>query len=621
MTDTGETAEVILSDEQKHVVELGLDARTLVTAGAGTGKTLCLVRRLAFLVEEEDVSAADILVLSYSRAAVREVHERLSRVGDGSRYVDVHTFDSYATWILSEADPDGSWRTAGYDGRIRAATRLLRSDENAAGLIEDLEHIVVDEVQDLVGERAEFVKALLELGRGGFTLLGDPAQGIYGFLLEDPVERIQGAAALYGWVRDRFGENLIEAALSRNRRVRDDRAEVARPYGVALGRTDADFAAVHRGLRTCLLAPDCHLGALDDALPVIADLAAAPTAILCRTNGEALRLSVHLYEHGVGHRLQRPGLDRVVPAWVAGLFTAFDIARPSKEAVVSYLESALKGETTEPQQAWLLVKRMDGNRNNRHSLDLGAVASRIAQRRIPDELVSQGLATLVVSTIHRAKGLEFDNVIVIDPGEAPGDPVQLAEETRLLYVAMSRPRDLLLRLTLPLELTKGLRKNPGIDRWVKRHPGSQRQFRSRRYGMEITGDDVHAEDPAGAVGFAESPRTVQGYLASAVAPAAAVTLTRMDAPYGTGHPGYVVEHEGVAVGVTSESFARALRSEVGGNHEWPERIEDLRVDCVETVVGSEAASLNNELGPFGVWLRPRLVGMGRFVWPKKGQSA
>jgi hypothetical protein len=619
VTDTTIAPAAMLSDEQRHVVEQDVDARMLVTAGAGTGKTLCLVHRLAFLVEEEEASAADILVLSYSRAAVREIKERLARAGSTARYVDVRTFDSYATWLLSEADPDGSWQSAGYDGRIRAATDLLRTDENAAGFVEDLQHIVVDEVQDLVGERAAFVKVLLELGQGGFTLLGDPAQGIYGFLLDDPAERMQGAAALYAWVRDRFGDDLTEATLSHNRRVRDSRADVARPYGSALGRMDADFAAIHRDLRTCLLAPECHLGALDDAVPVLADLAAAPTAVLCRNNGEALRLSAYLHEYGVEHRLQRSGLEQVVPAWVAGVFTAFDTTRPSKDAVVGHLTSVLKGQTMDPQQAWILLKRMDGNRDSRHSLDLGALASRLAQRRIPDELVVQAPASVVVSTIHRAKGLEFDHVVVVDPGPTPGDPVAQAEEARLLYVAMSRPRDLLLRLDLPSKLTRGLRKNREIDRWVKRHPGAQWQFRGRRYGMEIFGDDVHGEDPAGTVGFLQDPATVQRYLASNTLTAAPVTLTRIDTQGEDEHPGYVVEHDGKGIGVTSQSFAWALRKEIGWKHEWPETIEDLRVDCVETVVGSEAASLNHGLGSFGVWLRPRLMGMGRFAWPKKGQ--
>ena len=54
---------------------------------------------------------------------------------------------------------------------------------------------------------------------------------------------------------------------------------------------------------------------------------------------------------------------------------------------------------------------------------------------------------LFVTTIHKAKGLEFDNVIVFDvvDGRIPnyyseGNPAQLAEDARKLYVAMSRAR-------------------------------------------------------------------------------------------------------------------------------------------------------------------------------------
>ena len=54
---------------------------------------------------------------------------------------------------------------------------------------------------------------------------------------------------------------------------------------------------------------------------------------------------------------------------------------------------------------------------------------------------------LVVSTIHKAKGLEFDNVIVFDVTDNrfpifahEGNDRMMAEDARKLYVAMSRAR-------------------------------------------------------------------------------------------------------------------------------------------------------------------------------------
>jgi hypothetical protein len=609
---------ISLTDEQHDIIERQADARSLVTAGAGTGKTLCLVRRLAHLVEEEDLRADEVLVLSFSRAAVHEIRQRLARAGNAAQHVDVRTFDSYATWLLSEVDPDGSWQNAGYDGRIRTATRLVREEEEAADLVKDLEHIVVDEVQDLVGDRAEFVKAILKTTGGGFTLLGDPAQGIYSFQLADREQRLEGAAALYQWIRERFGKDLTEATLSHNHRAREPEAGVALHFGPALGLMGADYGGIHRGLRTCLLDPQAHMGSLADAIPLIADYAGTPTAVLCRTNGQALRLSGYLREQGVDHRLQRSSLDRVVPAWVASLFSEGD-HHPSRQKVLTYLEDSLREEALEPDEAWSLLRRAEGRHSNSNGLELGALALRLARQQIPDELMWQSPASLVVSTIHRAKGLEFDNVIVVDPGDAQQDPVEQAEEARLLYVAMTRPRDLLLRLQIPRDLMLGIRLNDQTDRWVKRHPSPK--YRNGRLGMELKGDDIHGEDPAGTFGFRASPRDLQRYLATSVRPGAQVALTQIDDGDPSYAPRYLLDHKGVVIGATSASFARTLRKEIGTtSRKLPLRIEDVWIDCVETVTGSQASAQNHDVGQYGVWLRPRLVGLGRFVWPKKGEA-
>jgi superfamily I DNA/RNA helicase len=44
------------------------------------------------------------------------------------------------------------------------------------------------------------------------------------------------------------------------------------------------------------------------------------------------------------------------------------------------------------------------------------------------------------STMHRAKGLEFDRILVLAPERFVGPPVETSDERRLLYVAMTRAR-------------------------------------------------------------------------------------------------------------------------------------------------------------------------------------
>lgn len=597
-----------LTVEQREIAEQPGDARLLVTAGAGTGKTFTLIRRLGSLIEDGELGADEILVLSFSRAAVQEIRDRLAAYGEEAQHAEVRTFDSFATQLLSEVAPEDAWQRLSYDQRISEATRLLRENDYAADLAAGIRHLVVDEIQDLVGVRADLVKALLEKIPDGFTLLGDPAQGIYGFQLDDPKERIHGAAALYSWVRTRFDESLIEKELTENFRARQAEARVALTMGSELGQENADYAGIQRRLRTELLG-SMPLGGLQDAVPLLADLA-APTALLCRTNGEALLVSRELHRSGIPHRLQRSAQDRVIPPWLAELFRRLD-SRPGQADVISVLEE----NDVMVEEIWPLLKRMDGNRRSK-GLNLSDVRDRLARGAVPDELTRQPPARLVVSTIHRVKGLEFDQVIVVDPGEAGDDPVEQAENARTLYVAMTRPRDLLLHIQPVNKLRHCHLKKFSCGRWAESGFG---KYRNARFSIEVRAEDVHTEDPAGSTGFIADPSAVQLYLATEVTPGDPVSLVQGSSSAPGEPPPYIVEHAGTRIGVTSDTFSWVLKQILPGRdrHEWPLSINDLQVDCVETVVGSDAAGQNHGLGWSGVWLRPRIVGLGRLEWPSK----
>ena len=54
--------------------------------------------------------------------------------------------------------------------------------------------------------------------------------------------------------------------------------------------------------------------------------------------------------------------------------------------------------------------------------------------------LSSSTETVYFSTMHRAKGLEFDQVIVISPSEYLGDPTETDSKRKLLYVALTRAK-------------------------------------------------------------------------------------------------------------------------------------------------------------------------------------
>ncbi|MHC5704994.1 ATP-dependent helicase [Streptomyces sp. PKU-MA01144] len=624
-----------LTAAQQAVVDQPWDARVLVTAGAGAGKTHTLVRRLDVLVEREELEAGEILVLSFSRAAVRELTERIERHSAAARRVRVQTFDSWAATLLNRAYPDTDWGAHTYDGRIEAATRAI--DQGAVEAGENVPaHVVIDEVQDLVGVRRQMVEALLDRFQenGGFTVVGDSAQAVYGFHVSDPDERVLETDRFLDWVRATFGEDLVELHLSESFRARSQAARVALPYGAQLQRLPRDPAEaageaerLHGDLRALLLSAP-NFGDLDDEF-VQAALRDFPdtTAILCRDNGQALTLSGRLAEVGVPHTLQRSARERSAPIWLAELLAATGSSTLGRSRFEELLVDLPVPSGSTPEALWRSVRKV-ARGTGRGTLDIAALHRALAEGRLPDELTAVQPSSLVISTVHRAKGLEFDRAIIVEPRvlKTPArirkkkydyDP---AAEARLLYVAMTRARDDLYVLDAPHSWL--VRKDRRLDRW---YLGGRRDW--ARNGIELLATDVSHEQPPGAEEIHRDATEVREFLLNAVAPGTPAELVLMHGiPAAADQsPPYAVVIEGQRMAVVSKGFRADLylmlrRNAQSAVSRWPSLITGLRVDGVEGVAGSPAAAEAAGLGGHGAWLVPRLSGLGRFHWPESGRE-
>lgn len=611
-----------LTDEQFQIVRCGPDAKILVTAGPGTGKTHVLVARIAALIRFHGVSPGrGLLVLSFSRAAVATIRDRVRELGGDVAFVRAYTFDSFATRLLAQFEPEGAWADESYDGRIEHAVRLIGENTEAKAFLSEFEHLLVDEIQDLVGVRSELVKALLD-AVNGFTLLGDPAQGIYNYQLDTPADRRFGSKEIYFHVELAFLDEIRHFTLTENHRVTSDRASAALWAGPALNRSGADYREVGGKLRD-LLADFSHLGALESALPRIADWVQHPgsVAILCRTNSQALVAARTLLENGIPCVLQQSATDRMVVPWVGELFGTFRYGQISRGQFENLIAGAHGCSLKDPAGAWNLLKRVDNTRGN--NLNLATLADRIRTGYVPDELTFTVSGRLVISTVHRAKGREFDRVIIVEPNGSPErlDDIAYAEETRVLYVALTRAKQDIYILEAPD--TRGIFTSDFDGRRIK---GGTGRYSWQTYGLELQGRDVHRKDPAGAYLIDGDARRLQSYIRENVHQGDALVLRHIASEEEAERPVYLIEHEGMPVGVTSESFGNGLRYAI--RRKWystlsqvPQLIEDVRVQAVDTVAWNPASGRKAALNETGIWLRVRVVGLGMFQdWQKIEQE-
>lgn len=622
-----------LTDEQRAVVGLPWDTRLLVTAGAGSGKTHTVVRRLDALVghddPEEALEAGEILVLSFSRAAVRELRDRIARHGDRARRVRVQTFDSWAYQLLASAYPDEQWAARGFDERIRAATNAIMKGAVEASELGAPSHVVIDEAQDLVGDRRDLVETLLDRFQrsSGFTVVGDSAQGIYGFQIDDAAERAGETDRFFAWLRTSY-DDLVELRLTENFRARSTEARTALALGARLqnlaASTDgqeAAAAALHAELRDRLLDLP-GLGDLADEF-TLQTLKAYPDtcAILTRDNRQALAVSELLHEHGVAHALKRSLQDRPVPYWVAELLRRTQSSTLTEARFLELLGEIPLPAGVDPQRCWRSL-RAATRRTGRGLIDVAAVGRLVAEGRFPDELADPEAARLVVSTVHRAKGLEYDRVLLLSPPSVAElrkahEDLDVPAEARALYVAMTRAREDLYHVTGPD--TSRIRRHRATGRW---YLGGWRKH--ERYGIQVARGDVHHEHPPGSYDAYLSVVETQAYLLEHVRPGDAVTLRRRHVlPAGPDQsPPYDLVHGDRVVGEASEHFRRDLYAvetiSRSWDVTWPAEIVGLRVDTLETVAGSTAAGANAGLGGNGVWIAPRITGIGRH---RRGERA
>ncbi len=557
---------------QDEIIEAEPTERSIVNAGPGTGKTWTLIEKIIHMVNGEQAKPENILVLCFSRSAVEVVRSRLSdaaetgRIGYEWQDVDVRTFDSFSTYMLAWVQDNHKdllpnhflLEAYDYDQRIKVATSIFKKKKD---MLADYEHIIVDEVQDLVGSRAELVLAMLKglPDTCGFTILGDSCQALYDYMAEgDPA--IMSSEQFYQDIFKSF-PSANYYALTENHRQGDTFGQMTVPYRKAIL---TGFAQDRVSAASDLLG---HIPRMpvkltkfsrNDALRYVGQ--GETLGILTRTNGQALQISAWLQNADVPHALHRGLGSPTLGDWIARVFCDYENESVDETSFVAkHLVLFPEAGYETARMRWMaLASTQHGEARSRYEVaDLLKGLLRNAKEPILYESGTGTRHSITVSNIHRAKGKEFDSVIVIDDViEAMADPdTEDLLEHKVCYVALTRPKKKVERA----EITK---KDKQI--YITRNDDqSKRCAKAGGFKRYISHFEVGSDADLDLRSLAADNK-LQQYIRKNVH--SGMRLKLLKCPEGT--KPYVVyrivpeDNEKLVLGYTSKSFARELEKAI-----------------------------------------------------------
>ncbi len=513
----------------------------LVLAGPGSGKTRVLVHRIAYLIRARRENPRGILALAYNRHAAVEIRRRLAElIGDDARGVMVFTCHALAMRLVGASFERRANRMDDENFReiLRDATALLRgeglppeeADEYRGRLLAGFRWILVDEYQDIGADQYELISALAgralsdENDKLNLFAVGDDDQNIYAFN-GSSVEFIRRFEADYGAKPTFLTDNYRSTAhiITTSNAVIEparERMKTRHPIGIdrsrrkdAPGGKWANLDPITRGKVQILSVGD---NAVTQAQTVVAELTRLsnlapdwdwskcavvarewnyvdPVRSLC----ELEEIPVQMANEdvlNVWHLRETRGLLDWLRSRYSQLVAGQDLSEWANNQPSNPWTELLQESIAE-----YTLETGGGEAPVNHFIEWLAEWGREVRRR------QRGLLLL---TAHRAKGLEFDHVVVLDGGWNRVDRGEDADAPRrLYYVAMTRARHALALARFPgahplqdaLQGTPSVMRRPKPDNLPPAAPELKRRYRRLSLrdiflgfaGYKCPGDPVH----------------------------------------------------------------------------------------------------------------------------------
>lgn len=425
-----------LTDEQKEIVN-SKKRQMLVLASPGSGKTKTLVNKIANLIlNNEKVNPELFLMLTYTRTAMIEFKDRLyDLIGNDVYKLDIHTFHSYLYYILGENSKNISTQK---DNNYIFDKFLCLEPEIKKEIIPVKSVLYLDEYQDITPKTFEIVKEIIKYsGIREIVAVGDDDQMIMDFT---------GSSVKFF---DDFWELLdtkekVSFSLSKNFRSTENIVEYSNEFikKIKSRKKRMDIVPVKKEKGIIEIIKFFSPNLYEPVVAKIMDIGIErEIAILTHSNDTALTLKSLLNKYNIKSKLI---LDKQKFKWS----DLFEIKEFDNAIIENLQEEKILTEEI-LNKALATISHLSFSRNFHYVYELISYvknkesftyeAWKALLDDLDDEFFKSSTSRITISTIHKAKGKEFENVIIMDENNKYNENLD-ENLIRKYYVAVTRAK-------------------------------------------------------------------------------------------------------------------------------------------------------------------------------------
>lgn len=418
-----------LSSRQKEIISDKETRCIVVAAGPGSGKTRVLVHKLASLLMLEDVKHEQLLMLTFSRAAATEFKQRLlALIGNAAHFVEIKTFHAYCFDLLGRIGNLDETENV-----VQRAADMIKAGEVEPNKIAKTV-LVIDEAQDMADDEYALVEALMAQNEDMRVIaVGDDDQNIFEFRGSNSayMQRMaQAEGSRLIEMTDNYRSDISPVAFA-NHLAKALAPRMKTTPNIAVSNEKGWTEVVHHHAK-CLYLP------VADALINHKD--SGTTCLLTQTNEEAVIMQALLRRKGLNAKLIQSMDD--FRFWNMAE-TRYFLRKLENSGDTSFIPNDIwqqaKEKTFEKYQqseALPYLKRclevFEATNREKYATDF----KEFVFESSVEDFCDVSKADVVVSTIHKAKGREFDNVYLLVAGAYHADQSLLHR----YYVAITRAK-------------------------------------------------------------------------------------------------------------------------------------------------------------------------------------